>query len=54
MMTADPSRTAWELHQQYDGPIADLEIRRPTLEDTYLEMVATELHPASTYCKEAS
>ncbi|MFI1539740.1 hypothetical protein [Streptomyces anandii] len=23
----------------FDGPIADLEVRRPTLEDTYLHMV---------------
>ncbi|MFF8941718.1 ABC transporter ATP-binding protein [Streptomyces sp. NPDC014864] len=56
VMTADPSRTAWELHQHYGGPIPDLEIRRPTLEDTYLDMVATELaEPAcAAPLKEAS
>jgi ABC-2 type transport system ATP-binding protein len=54
VMTADPSRTAWELHQQYDGPVPDLEIRRPTLEDTYLDMVATGLVTAPTRRKEAA
>ncbi|WP_333736256.1 ABC transporter ATP-binding protein [Streptomyces sp. IBSBF 2806] len=54
VMTADPSQTAWDLHQQYDGPIPDLEIRRPTLEDTYLDMVATEAASATTSRKEAS
>ncbi|GAA2065301.1 ABC transporter ATP-binding protein [Streptomyces albiaxialis] len=37
--TADPSRLVWRLHQGADGPIAGLEVRRPTLEDTYLHMV---------------
>ncbi|MFF2811491.1 ABC transporter ATP-binding protein [Streptomyces sp. NPDC058000] len=37
--TADPSRLVWELHREAAGPIADLEVRRPTLEDTYLHMV---------------
>ncbi|MEU9122029.1 ABC transporter ATP-binding protein [Streptomyces sp. NPDC048506] len=37
--TADPSRLVWELHRDAAGPIADLEVRRPTLEDTYLHMV---------------
>ncbi|MFF5786027.1 ABC transporter ATP-binding protein [Streptomyces sp. NPDC012693] len=40
--TEDPSRLVWELHRHADGPIADLEVRRPTLEDTYLHMVHTE------------
>ncbi|MFG2865160.1 ABC transporter ATP-binding protein [Streptomyces sioyaensis] len=40
--TADPSRLVWELHQHTGGPIADLEVRRPTLEDTYLHMVHRE------------
>ncbi|GCB47531.1 ABC transporter ATP-binding protein [Streptomyces sp. NL15-2K] len=39
-LTADPSGVVWELHQQLRGPIPDLEVRRPTLEDTYLRMVA--------------
>ncbi|MGW2630006.1 ABC transporter ATP-binding protein [Streptomyces chattanoogensis] len=37
--TEDPSRLVWDLHRDADGPIADLEVRRPTLEDTYLHMV---------------
>ncbi|MFJ5933923.1 ABC transporter ATP-binding protein [Streptomyces sp. NPDC093071] len=37
--TQDPSRLVWELHRHADGPIAGLEVRRPTLEDTYLRMV---------------
>ncbi|MFF9685613.1 ABC transporter ATP-binding protein [Streptomyces sp. NPDC014623] len=40
--TEDPSRLVWELHQEADGPIAGLEVRRPTLEDTYLHMVHRE------------
>ncbi|MDG9726689.1 MULTISPECIES: ABC transporter ATP-binding protein [unclassified Streptomyces] len=40
--TADPSQLVWELHRDADGPIADLEVRRPTLEDTYLHMVHRE------------
>ncbi|MFB6551173.1 ABC transporter ATP-binding protein [Streptomyces sp. NPDC056405] len=40
--TDDPSRLVWELHRNADGPIADLEVRRPTLEDTYLHMVHRE------------
>ncbi|MFI5521457.1 ABC transporter ATP-binding protein [Streptomyces platensis] len=37
--TADPSQLVWELHRETGGPVADLEVRRPTLEDTYLHMV---------------
>ncbi|KAA6215158.1 ABC transporter ATP-binding protein [Streptomyces albofaciens JCM 4342] len=47
--TDDPSRLVWELHRAAGGPIADLEVRRPTLEDTYLHMVNAEsrhAHPA--------
>ncbi|AQS66846.1 ABC transporter ATP-binding protein [Streptomyces pactum] len=40
--TEDPSRLVWELHQDATGPIAGLEVRRPTLEDTYLHMVHRE------------
>lgn len=40
--TEDPSRLVWELHRHAAGPIADLEVRRPTLEDTYLHMVHRE------------
>jgi ABC-2 type transport system ATP-binding protein len=39
-LTADPSQLVWELHREYDGPVPGLEVRRPTLEDTYLGMVA--------------
>ncbi|GII56138.1 multidrug ABC transporter ATP-binding protein [Planotetraspora thailandica] len=37
--TDDPSELAWKLHQKYDGPVPDLEIRRPTLEESYLNLV---------------
>ncbi|MFI9050080.1 ABC transporter ATP-binding protein [Streptomyces sp. NPDC053427] len=37
--TEDPSRLVWDLHRETGGPIAGLEVRRPTLEDTYLHMV---------------
>ncbi|REK91457.1 ABC transporter ATP-binding protein [Streptomyces inhibens] len=40
--TEDPSRLVWELHRDTGGPIGDLEVRRPTLEDTYLHMVHRE------------
>ncbi|MGW5673548.1 ABC transporter ATP-binding protein [Streptomyces sp. NPDC003860] len=40
--TEDPSHLVWELHREANGPIADLEVRRPTLEDTYLHMVHRE------------
>ncbi|MGW2409762.1 ABC transporter ATP-binding protein [Streptomyces sp. NPDC001739] len=43
--TADPSRLVWELHRELGGPVADLEVRRPTLEDTYLRMVHQESAP---------
>ncbi|MBB4917875.1 ABC transporter ATP-binding protein [Streptosporangium saharense] len=38
-LTDDPSRLAWELHQRYGGPVPDLEIRRPTLEESYLSLI---------------
>ncbi|CAL9327088.1 ABC transporter ATP-binding protein [Streptomyces sp. SudanB182_2057] len=41
-LTADPSKVVWELHQQFHGPIPDLEVRRPTLEDTYLRMITED------------
>ncbi|MEO3975275.1 ABC transporter ATP-binding protein [Streptomyces sp. CAU 1734] len=40
--SADPSRLVWELHRDADGPVDGLEVRRPTLEDTYLHMVHRE------------
>ncbi|MDH6121977.1 ABC transporter ATP-binding protein [Kitasatospora sp. GAS204B] len=43
LLTADPSQAVWELHQEFGGPIPDLEVRRPTLEDTYLGMVGADL-----------
>ncbi|MFF3490128.1 ABC transporter ATP-binding protein [Streptomyces sp. NPDC002795] len=50
--TADPSQLVWDLHRQAPGPIADLEVLRPTLEDTYLHMVnlaadGTDMTPES-------
>lgn len=37
--TEDPSQLVWELHRETQGPVPGLEVRRPTLEDTYLHMV---------------
>ncbi|GGU52557.1 hypothetical protein GCM10010211_16210 [Streptomyces albospinus] len=47
LLTADPSQTLWELHQQFNGPIPGIEVRRPTLEDTYLGMVGADLPEGS-------
>ena len=38
--TPDPSALVWELHQRFGGPVPDLEIRRPSLEESYLGLVA--------------
>ncbi|RJL33632.1 ABC transporter ATP-binding protein [Bailinhaonella thermotolerans] len=35
----DPSRVAWELHRRYGGPVPGLRITRPTLEESYLNLV---------------
>ncbi|MFJ8072851.1 ABC transporter ATP-binding protein [Streptomyces sp. NPDC096176] len=40
--TEDPSRLVWDLHTRLGGPVPDLEVRRPTLEDTYLGMLHQE------------
>ncbi|WP_182887646.1 ABC transporter ATP-binding protein [Microbispora sp. H10885] len=37
--TADPSGAAWDLHRRYGGPVPGLEIRRPTLEESYLDLI---------------
>ncbi|ANS63327.1 ABC-type multidrug transport system, ATPase component [Streptomyces lincolnensis] len=50
--TEDPSLLVWELHRHADGPIADLEVRRPTLEDTYLHMVNHEAAGADAAANE--
>ncbi|CCK28870.1 ABC transporter [Streptomyces davaonensis JCM 4913] len=42
LLTTDPSQAVWELHQEFDGPVPGLEVRRPTLEDTYLGMLRQE------------
>ncbi|MBG0830488.1 ABC transporter ATP-binding protein [Planomonospora sp. ID67723] len=39
MATPNPSQTAWELHRRFDGPVPGLEIRRPSLEESYLGLV---------------
>jgi ABC-2 type transport system ATP-binding protein len=41
-LTSDPSQAVWELHREFDGPVPGLEVRRPTLEDTYLGMLRQE------------
>lgn len=38
--TSDPSRLAYELHRRFGGPVPGLEVRRPTLEQSYLDLVA--------------
>ncbi len=43
--TDDPSGLVWELHRDTGGPVPDLEVRRPTLEDTYLHMVHRDEAP---------
>ncbi|MER7580823.1 ABC transporter ATP-binding protein [Kitasatospora sp. NPDC097691] len=40
--TADPSAFVWSLHTRLGGPIPELEVHRPTLEDTYLRMIHQE------------
>ncbi|MFC4061089.1 ABC transporter ATP-binding protein [Planomonospora corallina] len=37
--TDDPSQLAWELHRRFDGPVPGLEIRRPSLEESYLGLI---------------
>ncbi|MDL4771780.1 MULTISPECIES: ABC transporter ATP-binding protein [Thermomonosporaceae] len=37
--TGDPSKLAYELHQRFGGPVPGLEIRRPSLEESYLDLV---------------
>jgi ABC-2 type transport system ATP-binding protein len=39
LATSDPSQTAWELHRRFDGPVPGLEIRRPSLEESYLSLI---------------
>ncbi|MEU4834718.1 ABC transporter ATP-binding protein [Streptosporangium sp. NPDC023615] len=39
LRTEDPSRVAWELHRRFEGPVPGLEIRRPSLEESYLELI---------------
>ncbi|WP_046500154.1 ABC transporter ATP-binding protein [Streptomyces odonnellii] len=46
--TEDPSQLVWELHRDAHGPIPGLEVRRPTLEDTYLHMVNREADGADS------
>ncbi|MEV4677923.1 ABC transporter ATP-binding protein [Actinomadura geliboluensis] len=38
--TSDPSRLAFDLHRRFGGPVPGLEIRRPTLEQSYLDLVS--------------
>ncbi|MFF5208197.1 ABC transporter ATP-binding protein [Streptosporangium sp. NPDC000396] len=39
LATPDPSRAAWELHRRFNGPVPGLEIRRPSLEESYLSLI---------------
>ncbi|MEU5996076.1 ABC transporter ATP-binding protein [Spirillospora sp. NPDC047418] len=38
--TSDPSRLAFELHRRFGGPVPGLEVRRPSLEQSYLDLVS--------------
>jgi ABC-2 type transport system ATP-binding protein len=37
--TDDPTRTVLELHTRLGGPVPELTVTRPTLEDTYLSLI---------------
>ncbi|GLW08012.1 multidrug ABC transporter ATP-binding protein [Microtetraspora sp. NBRC 13810] len=37
--TDDPSGVVWELQARFGGPVPGLEVRRPTLEESYLDLV---------------
>jgi ABC-2 type transport system ATP-binding protein len=37
--TLDPAGVVVELSQRYGGPVDELEVRRPDLEDVYLSMI---------------
>ncbi|WP_405139574.1 ABC transporter ATP-binding protein [Sphaerisporangium sp. NBC_01403] len=39
LTTSDPSNAAWELHRRFDGPVPGLAIRRPSLEESYLNLI---------------
>ncbi|MBE3008561.1 ABC transporter ATP-binding protein [Microbispora sp. NEAU-D428] len=41
LTTPDPSQVAWELHQRFGGPVPGLTIRRPSLEESYLNLVGS-------------
>ncbi|WP_217711285.1 ABC transporter ATP-binding protein [Actinomadura sp. NAK00032] len=38
--TSDPSGLAFDLHRRFGGPVPGLEIRRPSLEQSYLDLVS--------------
>ena len=40
--TPDPSRFVYDLHQAAGAPVPGLEVRRPSLEDTYLRLIHLE------------
>jgi ABC-2 type transport system ATP-binding protein len=37
--TDDPTGTVLELHARFGGPIPDLTVTRPSLEETYLRLI---------------
>lgn len=41
-LTSTASEFVWSLHRRIGGPVADLQVRRPTLEDSYLRMIHRE------------
>jgi ABC-2 type transport system ATP-binding protein len=42
IVTATPTRVVEDLAARFGGEVPDLEVRRPTLEDVYLRIIATE------------
>jgi ABC-2 type transport system ATP-binding protein len=46
-VTEDPTNVVLNLAARFGGPIPELTVRRPTLEDTYLALVGQESEPVS-------
>ncbi|MGW7822751.1 ABC transporter ATP-binding protein [Streptomyces puniciscabiei] len=42
--TPDPSEFVHDLHRRHEGPVPGLEVRRPSLEETYLRLIHLEDH----------
>ncbi|WP_217919801.1 ABC transporter ATP-binding protein [Actinomadura sp. BRA 177] len=51
--TSDPSRLAFELHRRFAGPVPGLEVRRPSLEQSYLNLLAGTAEPIAGPVRDA-